>query len=240
MGDLMYYVSGRSTVTHDLLSELQLDYIVPHDKSLPDYVPTARGCDERSGIYFAYITTGKLPDFTADENEWKQIKESVWVGCNTKDIPSPETLERSNPHRGHKVVLSDGNEWMVPVVRYLEGESPLPSMLQYNNESKKWENSGLRRQYKDIFERACDLWDEFIKAKNVEDIIIKDGYELASDALALNYRISRDEISVMQLFDTVSAQDACLAVVDYPTWEAFIKKNPGILEPGEQDSTHGD
>lgn len=174
----------------------------------------------------------------ADRARWMRVPDSpAWVGYDPQCLPTPGDLLREKPHDGHWVVLEDGNEWLIPVARYVNGASPLPKRLAYENGT--WKSGDLLPRYTEFFAAACRFWDTLLgEASEDNQITFNDEVSLAAEALALNYRVGPVEISLLGLLSTQSESEILKAVVDWPAVEDFKKKVESgevTLPPGEAD-----
>jgi len=221
--DLFYYLSGRQTIKLAGVKEAGLAYAV--GKGGPTHSPMSLGPDKQSGVVFSF---GTAPLHLGKQPKWEQMPNSkIWIGYDPdQKFPGPSELKREQTFGGHEVKLADGNKWIVPVARALDGTTPLPRRLRWDG--SEWTPSDVLPQYVDLFDKACALWDGLMAAAvNPEaetGFTFSQECDVAAHALALNYRVGPAEISILGLFDTQSEIEIAKAIVDWPTFEQ-IKKN---------------
>lgn len=246
MGTIVYYLPKAASVNRDKIKKAGLAHILPEGQSTPEFTNTQNGPDGGVGVIFAFSGADKVNlQKTVEHIKWKQIpKTECYFGFDEENPPGPKDLQRKKLKDSYPVKLSDGNEWKVAIIRKVDGGTELEKNLEHNGE--EWVAAGLQRQYVDMFERAGKVWDQFItplmdqeedESGDDIEITVEDGWDLAVDALALNYRISFPEITLLNLFDTSTASQAALASIDWLRWCDYVKKN-GILDG--QDSSAGE
>jgi len=252
MGTIVYYLPTGSVINKKKITEAGLSYILPHGTGMPEYTTTQQGPDGKLGVIFAFQGKDKMNlNNLAQTVEWKQIpKSDAWFGIDKENPPGPKDLERAKMKESYPVELSDGNIWLVPIIRNVDGSTELEKRLEHDGDS--WIEVGVRAEHEALFTRASEIWEQFIApllvpeeedAEATEDadiaITLGDGWDFAVDALALNYRISVAEISMLGLFDSDTATSAVMAAIDWLRWKEFQKKNEaegGLdLSAGGQD-----
>ncbi len=233
---LVYFIPKVSAVNLDTLQKRGLDYIIPVIKREPAQVATSSGPDGSSGVIFTYTDEG----LKLDGIKWTDLKSNgVWIGYNPQSNKIEKQLKRETQLGGHQTLLSNGELWNVPVLRLLgsDDDTPLPRKLEYDGE--KWIEGNVKDEYQELFEKSCKMWDDFITGGK-SDITLSDGWDVAGDALCLNYRLSKMEISIMGLFDSQSASKSALAVIDYPAWDEYVKKKLNTTQSNIPSLPDGD
>lgn len=151
---------------------------------------------------------------------WDRIDEAVYIGADGRATPD---LFLRDDHRGGRTVrLADGHEWVIPVANPMVRTCSLPTWdrLTYR---RTWERV-LQDQWADLGQRAADF-----AAMLRERIAAGDGHTtkatvdeaqaraLVADALAVNYYVSVQELSVLRVFSVEACTAALFAIID---WEA--------------------
>lgn len=236
MAGLLYYVPDRRAIGIDVVKELGLGYAM--DRGGPQHAGMQPGPDTGSGVVFSFADPdGKSPSLhAAGGATWEQVPGSpVWIGFDPEDPPRPDDLARAEQRDGHAVRLGDGNDWLVPVARAVDGTSPLPRRLRWDGET--WAPGDVLQQYTDLFGEACRIWDTVI-AGDADSRTLSVECGIAVMALAINYRLGPAEVSLLGLFDTVNEAEIVLALIDWPAVLAFKKKLDSgeiTLPPGDED-----
>jgi len=149
--------------------------------------------------------------------------------------PGERDLMRARVREGYRVELGNGEEWLVPVLKYATGRSGLPEELRVTSEGKLERKP--RVEYAGLCARAERYWEALLAiagGARAESVILSDaeGYLLACEALGLNYRVTRAEVNLLGLLNDVADRQtlgqAVYAAVDGPGLEAFasaLKKN---------------
>lgn len=247
MGAIIYYIPGASAVSRAGIEKAGLGYTLPKDTGTPEYTTTQKGPDGAFGALFLFQGKDKVDLVQlAQETKWEQIPHTkCWFGYDKNNPPKPQDLKRVSVRESYAVMLSDGNKWDVPIIRHVDNTTELPKQLKHDGE--KWLAVSLRPEHLDLFERAGQVWDEYITPLMETDdsadddeaieISLTNGWDFAVDALALNYRISIAEVSLLGLFDSTTASQAALAAIDWFTWCDYDKKKSADLKT--QDSNAG-
>lgn len=231
MTQLIYFVEGAQTMTRDRAGELGLAHAVSEGLS---FMSTSNGPEGRRGVLFAPEAPRLAPNMS-----WTPLGERAWVGFDLENPPKPEQLIRSEQFPGHQVKLSDGQEWLIPVARCLDGTTLLPKKMEYRDGA--WIEGDLQPRYQSFFQSAVALFDRLMgieaEGEHVQAEVTTE-IDLAAHALGLNYRLGPAEISALGLLDTRTAQAVALAVIDWPTFIALKKKmesEPASSAPGSGD-----
>lgn len=161
----------------------------------------------------------------------------AWVGaCCDQPIAATE-FARPSLLPGHAVELADGNKWIVPIARgFTEHEDSLswlialPTIVGLGDDGR-WMTGGVVPKYAKLWATANKFWDVLqseINAGGDDDEPVTLQFDELQDAaviaLQANYAIGPAEVALLGLFDTTAAQRILLALVDWPTLEAFNKK----------------
>lgn len=238
MAGIYYYLSGQNAVSREMTDALGLAYAC--DTGGPNHAAMGPGPDGKPGVVFVFAGPDGSMAPTAlagrPSVHWMEYpgNDGLWLGYDQADVPGPEDLVRSEQQWGHAVQLADGRLWTVPVARLVDGQPALPRRLSWDGTA--WTEGEILERYASLFAAACRLWDALAVNGRVE---LDESCDVATSALAVNYRIGPAEISLLGLFDTESHAAVVKAMIDWPTVEALVKKgvsNQPSLEPGERDS----
>jgi hypothetical protein len=219
MSGIMYFVPGPSTIDEEKCKKLGLGYVMNGGPSFAGIQGDPTGSGKGPGVVFTF-TEAFLQD--AGKCVWEKLPDAdIWAGYNPADPPKPADFAREKQIDGYPVELADGNQWLIPVARAIDGASPMPKRLVWKPEG--WQTGDVLPAYKDLFGHACRVWDCLIGASET-DIAIPDGADVAAMALAINYRLGRTEISLLGLFDTKSMGQVLRMLVEWPAALEIQKK----------------
>jgi hypothetical protein len=224
MNGFLYFLPGLNTITPEHLAKIEGNVINPRSYS-SRLVGSGPGdqsgmlvCDARQDC--KYLTT----------QTWHEVANGTyWIGYNTK--PTPNDLMRDDAIDGHYVTLNDGNHWLVPVLRLIEGGLPLPQHQQlYLNTSGEW-CVELKPEFVELGRRVDAIWDAFklqvgLAEPQDDDMTLTLDLKLdiTHEALGINYRVSRWETSILRLFNLQNTQPILEAIIDYPSLKMMAQK----------------
>ena len=168
------------------------------------------------------VTAGEAGDclYKPDDQDWiKSIVGDYWIGTWNGRIPTEMALRKTSQLSGHRVTLADGSEWLVPVVRLIDGGSALPASLVLGTKGEVYTSelpaySKLSAQADQLFAdlRVEMKWDEGTQVLGPGDRI-----GVAADAMGWNYHIGVDEMNILGLLTTKNLSDVMAAILDIPS-----------------------
>ena len=130
--------------------------------------------------------------FTKIGNLWYCLAESDY---QPKDLAKAELVD------GESIELA-GKQWTVPLF------SSLPKTLTLT-ESGNWLPSGYRPEHRDFANASIDVWNK-IKANELSN---GDMWDYCCLALGVNYKVRREEVSILGLLDDDSAESILIAAL---------------------------
>jgi hypothetical protein len=215
MRRFIYFVKGLSGSPSraQCIAASKLDYAFPKGESFAT-------CEMRDGPLGAGVLAacgdGLGLSYDPATMTAELISEGVYVIVSRIKalVPGPDELQRSTRSvDGYSVTLADGNDWFIPVVRFLDGNTQLPQVIMRKPNGKA----------------TWDVKPEYLELVRVADRIVKDlldGEQTAYDpdemlwfctqALQLNYRIGEAEIAAMGLIDSGNVREIANAALDGP------------------------
>lgn len=234
MAGLLYYAPGRVSVDREELAALWLGYAFERN---PDCRQCQRGPDSGRGVVFAdsrFIPPSELGYHELKQRWAKTAKGDVWIGVCNDSPPTPADLARDSQIAGHLVILADDQRWLCPVARAFDtnGDSPVPYLALPQtvgvDEHGDWGTGGVVPKFRRLWETATKWFDSVRSAGLGEDSTIKFDFADIADAATLaiqtNYRVGKDEVSILGLFDNRCMTAVLQALVDWPTLEDWLKK----------------
>lgn len=237
----LYYLAGskKQALTIEEARAAGLGHAFDDAGGGPRAAPTRKGPDGKAGLLVATpAATGKVL-FDPAAQAWRRVPGSdLWVGLPNGATVRPEQLARRERFDGQPVELADGQAWLIPrLVGVLEHRpSSVPRRFDLDEAGEPVVT--VHERYRDLVERAWPHWLEFVGELGEQPApTVKDSLDLAADALALNYRLSRFEaIAVLRLFDTAALTRVRRALIDADAIEADLAARAG---PGGKPDAGG-
>jgi hypothetical protein len=154
---LYFYETSNHLVSYETAIKLGLGYAF--ETPSIGSVHANDGPGGKAGVLFSATSDTTLVRYKPELQIWESYpgKEGLWLGIWKDQRPGPDDLVRSAAKNGHYVKLCDGNEWLIPVARAVDGTSPLPRKLK--RENGEWIFGDVEDVFRDYFAEACKLWD---------------------------------------------------------------------------------
>lgn len=232
MSGFLYFLpsAAQGNISYDDLKRYGISHIVDSPKDSLIH----RGCMGPENIQGVIVGAEDRWDFGQvkmnDQLTWKRFPKVVgpdgltpWLGWyEAEGMPTPIELARLNQIPGEHLTLADGNDWLVPVARDIEG-CKLPVAFDLDDETGEWVRSKVRREYAAIWKHASDYYTAYIvaamaareKGETVVSFNIEDGESLVVDALAVNYRVSARELASLGVLSTGIVQKVANILCDW-------------------------
>ena len=172
-----------------------------------------------------------------------------YLGYDRQDPPRPEELLRATALPGEKIVLGDGNDWLIPHARRYDADEGFFVAAVPIRETLG-DDGGVTTDVVDahraLWDAAAEVWNQcrlahHKAASGRDDYQPPEGYEppeLMSDerageifelALASNHRLGRWEIAALGLLRSDALLPVLRAIADVDAFEEMAKNLP---EPG--------
>ncbi|MCA9013700.1 MAG: hypothetical protein KDA77_00080 [Planctomycetaceae bacterium] len=128
-----------------------------------------------------------------------------WYGIREDSLPTPNELQRPYRKLGKKILLDDGNEWLIPFAR------ELPSNLQLADDGSL--KFVVQRQYHDFFIEAESWSERLMKKGGFASLDSLDEVALfVMQGIQLNYRLTKEVISDLRLFTKENLVESIMAI----------------------------
>lgn len=251
MAGLLYFVSGSTVKPRpEELAALGLQF--DHPPTLAECI--GRGPSGKPGVVVADPHRVERIGIYLDDQHWEAVpvlegEPRLYIGWYRNAKPGPADLARKSQVAGPRVLLADGNEWMVPLVQDWSEEDAaraiaLPRAVKRAADGK-WVKGDVEPTYQALWEAAQEYWQVLCSA--VEDGSMQYEWEPLFDyacaLLAVNYSLTPLDVSALTLFTTDNvAQRVTNAAVDWLTFVEWLEKKsaaeaagPDLL-PGAADS----
>ena len=236
----IYFLKGKQSATKKELVDVGLSVYSEAGEAGCAFgiksVRTTKGPDGNSGVMCAFPPNGRdnaKIDITFNENQIWRDAGKYMVGYDKNHKPKPKDLERGEVFGGYGLTLGDGNQWVIPVVRRINGDSALPSRLKFDATTGGWIKGDVMPVYKKLFNLTCELFDR-IKGvaeqsdDDSEEVYLSKGGELACGALSVNYFVGPQEIDLLGLLTTNNISDILRAAMDWQAVIEYLKKNTSL------------
>lgn len=220
----VYFIHGLSgPASREQLEAAGLGYAFPKGQEFH----CAGDSEGPAGMGALVSAEAKALRFDKASTEWHRF-DSFFVGLSKDKAKRPRPSDLRLPDSfvdGHPVVLGDKQSWTVPVIRFADGNTCLPSVLRRKEDGSF--GYEVRSEYLGIV-RICD--------EIVEGAMSLKGFGLSPEmtmafvagTLGINYRISDIEISLLELVDNHNVKAIASAALDAPTLVLLLgelKKN---------------
>ena len=127
------------------------------------------------------------------------------MGWEKANPPTPFDFQKETIHLSHPVILEDGNEWQIPEARELP-----QTMILADDGTWKFE---VQRKFH-AFWNECEALSDRIVADGADtSISFIDAAALAMRSLILNYRLTPELASQLELFDTQNVMQLVCAPI---------------------------
>jgi hypothetical protein len=179
--------------------------------------------------------------YLPDHQDWAPILDGskLWIGLDLIEPVKPSDISRRTTTDGHKVTLSDGGQWLIPVYRDPFGGTKLPQDVFYDQSGDV--RVEVKREHIERWETCGKLWD-ILTAATEDDMPIGWALDYCTDALSVNYRFDRHLQTRTRLIDKQNMGDICQATVDWPLVLEMLeaqKKSEGPLADAMPNSMPG-
>jgi len=217
MGVFLYYIPG----TPDVSKPASVFNIMPFGETpLNKFARCGcKGPDGKNGFVFSHAPDGVkvITGYYSETQEWVEVM-GIWIGFYKDDPPKPEHLMRpaNEMISGHNV-----NGWMVPIARVYPDGTNLPESFVLND-SGEWE-SEIKAEFLNVSKRCETAWEIITRQDDVELPNENFLVDLAVDAIAINYYVSKYEISAAKLLDSHIMRHVIFALVDWFTAIKLLK-----------------
>jgi hypothetical protein len=140
-------------------------------------------------------------------------------------VPKPSDLERNSMLDGKEVLMGDGNLWRLPVLRKFLGGTGLPKVIRRTNGQLV---ETVIDRYHDLCERGEKMFESILPESEIK-ITTEFIFDLITDSLSVNYRVTSAEVSLLGLITSECLVPATRALLDIDAAEEYIKKNESGL-----------
>lgn len=246
MAGQLYFISKAQSISDEDINKAGLRPVF--GKASFSFRPTNSGPGKQSGSIVVITPAhpeAKTPQvgYFPAQQDWQEAdKGKFWVGKEKDNPPRPIDLQRTELIDGHYTKLEDGQDWLVPVARVFPQGTMLPQslILGPNGELVK----EILPRYAKLGQRAEKVWLEFkrqmgtlTEGETSESMDLKTQWDIAIEALSINYRLGPWEVSFLNLLTTENISRILSALVDIPSLVKVAKAQQEALKKKENVST---
>lgn len=198
------YIPGNGIVDEKKLRDVGLPLLA----SGVSGIPTPAGPDGKQGVVFSWPTSDPRSTiaYMPDLQTWIPATAAgtlatgrYWVGFTNGSPPTPSDLAWNQQHNGKRLVLGDGQSWLIPEAGNLPRDCK-------RSDDGKWTYE-INEKFREYWEESCQWYLDLIDCVVREDGLL----EIAASccdylvkALSLNYRITPEVVSHLNLFNTLT------------------------------------
>lgn len=233
MRQFLYFVENREALGREEADRLGLGHAFPNGVACRR---AGDGPGRQAGVICAADADGV--GYWPERQEWRPAGlAGIWIGWARDARPGPEDLARERQTPGHWVGLSDGQPWLVPAAQRWEETGwsrALPARLRLDA-AGEWSSGEVLPNYARLW-AAAQRWFDFVTtASGGTEVAVsfRAAADMACEALAVNYRVTRCEVAALGLLDdrNVAIAEVLNAVVDLPTFTAWSESREKKEEP---------
>jgi hypothetical protein len=190
------------------------------------------GPDGGNGSIVGIVAVGRETEvgYFPDRQTWvKPAGKDYWLGWEEASPPTPGDLARPSQLPGHPVTLADGQEWVVPIARLLpralglaaDGSEVQETLPRYRHlcatTDRFWE--WHREMWAARAAEARGEAPEPYRSPTEDEL-----WQAASEALGVNYRVSRVELAALRVLTVPNAVAIIWALLDGPAIEEAARE----------------
>jgi len=236
MGHFLYYIPNVPAASEKDLAEAGAAHVGPVKIGQID-----RGPDGNAGILLANAAANVRLRVDAENTRWiaPAAGRKFAIGYRPDDPPGPEELLRDDAIGGRPVRLADGNEWIVPVARFASAMPTTELGVVYGVTDGGEPTSTIAAAQAELWDMAGELMEMLFaeaalaeEQKNNADAKMGDeamtperGIEIATAALAANYRVTEIEVRALEILSAAGVAEIHRTLIDL---EGYVKLATGL------------
>ena len=162
----------------------------------------------KSASYFG-ANADWIPAAPAKDAEGNDLAAGrYWIGIHKNSKPTPTELKRVDNFPGPKVVLGDGNEWMIAA------GGRLPHVYKLNSQGEY--ESKVREEFQDYFEKTTEWYHRLLLIDpSQETVSVTVGWcQCCIEAIGMNYRMPAELASYLELIGSDNLWSIAMASVE--------------------------
>jgi hypothetical protein len=241
----LIFIPGASGAGHGPLIDAGLGSLLRSDDSGPLAIAVDNG-PKGSGVVYTWLGEehehSPRPGYYSDSQEWHESwNGKFWLGIEIGRPPQPADLSRRQQVPGKPLTMADGFTWLMPTLTLL------PHKFVVNGDGEIARE--IKDQYAEFFNVGMNIASEMMlqfgmieeyrdrnpKAK-IEDleikVTVKNGLELITRALNLNYRLNLEICTMLGMLDERATGAALIHFCELAEIRLVNdqKKSPEVME----------
>lgn len=245
----VFRCEARDPVAHaqDWFQSLGLGCVIDNHEGRLACSQLSCGPGGKPGIWIAtwpkHSTAPKPLGFHRDKQEWRQVRESLWIGWSTGQAPTCSDLTRDDAIglTTHFVRLCNGESWPVPEIREptVSGQlwpaelhrTRLPTLIQRDLQGRlkrpiKPEYSALWQQSAHWFQIWYDIHFHGRRTFDADEAL-----SFVLQILRLKYRLPDALADALGLLDSANYQKIIGAAIGWPAVDDWIEQKLAEQDP---------
>lgn len=229
---MIYYAipHDKQSLSGDEFNELCKKYNLEHLIGAPrNIIPSPKLPKiDKKGLLIS--PTVDVPKINEKTQRWiKKGDIAIGVDLDGEKIEKKLRKPESQPVT-HKVELGNGEKWEIPSAIVVPGALSVPRIYTIDDNGN--DIFEVDPRYSDFVKKTEKFWKSVVdyEKEDENDRVTMDYnemFELASEAIGINYYISGIELKLLKLISTQNIEKICLATID---WDNFIKN----LKPDDE------
>lgn len=189
-----------------------------------------RGEGGKQGVLLSWYGIDDMPGPMVQRTWTKLPGKEIWMGVEAGRPVVPRDLQKKQPTPGYVLPLADGKQWHCPALRNVSHVHKLNGLGQYERTVAPeyvslWD---ISQEYAAQFFQAVDMLDAAKRNGIAEpthvDFTCAESFDFCCQCLALNYRLTPEIISVLNLIDDDAMRNIIKAAIDLPVLLDFNEK----------------
>jgi hypothetical protein len=253
MSCFLYFIPKLKSMEPDTLSKMGLSDRI--DKAQSSAV-IANGPDGGPGMVICDRSCEMPPRIVLDRQTWRPAPKRgadvapFWIGYWNDKPPTEESLRRPKMLPGEQIELRDSSKWTVPKLVQFDDVSDstliqykvkLPQVLDVDDDGEIVSGK-IDPAYQTLWNEGW-LAHESLTQQASETgsavMTIAQSRQFACRLMAVNYRVSAIELTMLSLLDDSSPMQIVLSAIDNAAFWQAIKNRVGRLEQTTTDLPSG-
>ena len=226
MGGFIYAFDGSMPAATKRRN--QADFVKIFGPDVGQTRQSERGPGGKACTLWQYRSASKRLLYKPEQQTWSEsLTGGYWTGFYNDEKPTEQELRRDVQLAGHLIELGNGEKWLIPVARFISGGSRLPQSLILGSNGEL-----VTETLPEFAAFGCKvekLWQDFENEMNqveAEPLVdAKQRWQLAVEALRLNYFVGADEVNALRLLTTKNLNEIMAAILAVPSWVKMANDN---------------
>lgn len=227
MSAFLYFIESQAVMNEAYLKVLGFEDMYGKDLSSFTRCGANKGPGGAGGSVISMphkLSKSKQPKagYYPENQKWvKHPEKNYWIGIEKGNTPKPRDLESKELIAGYPQELEDGNEWIIPMARSIEG-SILPEVMALGPKGEMVRN--VIPQFIEFSKKAERAWDMLVQDDDEKTNILKsilqddEAIDIGIDAICLNYNLDKIHVLLLEIISTRNIKRILESIVDAPSF----------------------